>query len=327
MTQAPKIVGHRAITAELQRDLAAGNVSHAYLFTGAPHLGKMAVARWFALQLILHGKPESAHADIQKRCERLMHPDLLVLDQLWISDACEDWNTIARTSNVPQQHRAKKPVAKTDAISIEDVRALQERLHDTGTGTFRCCLIRGVERMQLASANAFLKILEEPPNGLVFMLTTRSPSALLPTILSRTRVLRFRRLPHRDLLPLLKNVSETDAQFIIRIAQGAPGTVQALVQNPDALRLHKQMHEQARAYWHTQLLSQKLRMLRPLQEQSENAQQLLFHLALTLRYMAQAQLDARPLQELAHGLQTNANRQLVVQRFALSSTKVQAPKS
>lgn len=327
MTQIPKIVGHRAITTELQQDLTAGNVSHAYLFTGAPHLGKTAVARWFALQLILHGKPESAHADIQKRCERLTHPDLLILDQLWIGNVCEDWNVIARTSNVPQQHRAKKPVAKTDSISIEDIRALQERLHDTGTGSFRCCIIRNIERMQPASANAFLKILEEPPAGLVFMLTTRSPGALLPTVLSRTRVLRFLRLPHRDLLPLLKDISETDAHFIMRIAQGAPGTVQALVQNPDALRIHKQMHEQARAYWDTQLLSQRLRILHPLQEQSENAQQLLFHLALTLRHMSQAQLYTHSLQELARGLQTNANRQLVIQRFALSSPKAQRAKS
>jgi len=303
---------------ELIQDLTVQNLAHAYLFTGPRHLGKMAVARWFAEQLLTDGVQEEKLADVRRNIVRLTHPDLLILDQLWIEGACEDWGVIAHTSNAPQQHRARKPAAKTDTISIDDIRALQERLHETGTGRFRCCIIRAAERMQVTAANAFLKILEEPPEGLVFILTTRSASLLLPTIVSRARALRFQRLPHRELLPLLEGCAAVDRQFILRVAQGAPGVVARLVQDPDQLREHKLVHEQALAFWGVATLADRLRILQPLQKRSADAERLLLHLALALRERKTALAYMREFQQFAQGLQTNAHRQLLTQRFALS---------
>jgi len=314
----PKIVGHQIILEELSRDLSAKNLAHAYLFSGPRHLGKMAVARWFAEQLLTDGVPEEKLADVRRNIGCLTHPDLLILDQLWIEGTCTDWDVVARTSNVPQQHRAKKPAAKTDTISIDDVRALQERLHDTGTGQFRCCIIRAMERMQVAAANAFLKILEEPPEGLVFILTSQSASILLPTVVSRARSLLFRRLPNRELLTLLEGSSASDRQFILRIAQGAPGVVARLMQDTDQLREHKLVHEQALSFWGTTSLADRLRILQPLQKRGAEAERLLLHLALTLRERGVTIDRMREFQLFAQDLQTNAHRQLLAQRFAFS---------
>lgn len=315
----PDIVGHDTIRQELEQDLQQKNVSHAYLFAGPRHLGKMTVARWFALKLLSHGLPPEAVGHVQHAFERLTHPDLFILDQLWIEDACEDWEVIAQTSNAPQQQRAKKPTAKSDVIGIDDIRALQERLNETSTTPYRCCIIRSVERMQAEAANALLKMLEEPPPPLVFLFTTQALSSLLPTITSRMRVLRFHPLAHQTLEPLFAGVSEDDRQFILHLAQGAPGIVQVLKSDPEALRMHRLVHTKAVSFWRSPSLKERLKILEPLAERGADADQLLLHLSLALREQSHLQSSSvRALHDLASGLKTNAHRALLAQRFALS---------
>jgi len=321
MPKASEIVGHQVQREQLLADIAQENVTHAYLLSGSNHLGKMAVARWFAHELLLQNVPSEKHADVSGQIEKLVHSDLLVLDQLWIEGICEDWDRIAHTSNVPQQHRSKKPPAKTDVISIDDVRGLQERLFETGTGTWRCCIIRSMERMQDTAANAFLKILEEPPQGVVFLLTTQTLSSLLPTVVSRTRVVRFNRLTTPELRPLLEDVSEDDAQFILHLSQGAPGRLINLRDDPDLLCEQRLMHSKALSFWKSKVLRERLSLLSPLHQRGEESKQFLQHLSLALReqFPDVSTENVAALMELSEGLKTNAHRQLLAQRFALAT--------
>lgn len=317
---ADAIIGHKDQVSSLLTDIEADNVSHAYLFTGRPHLGKFTVAKWFAEKLLTVDATDDAERARQHReIERLLHKDLLVIDQLWMEDVCEDFEAIAKYSNVPQQHRAKAG-AKTDTISIEDVRALQERLHEVGGGRYRCCLIREASRLQDEAVNALLKLIEEPPPGVVFVLTTQSRSLLLPTLVSRSRVLRFSPLPHAQMVPLVRDVPEEDAQFLLRIAQGAPGTVLRLKRDPDALLRERQQYAQAVSFWHTASLAERLKLLEPVMERGDESAQFLLHLALALREEKDENLSRRSnaLHLLLHDLQTNASRPLLAQRFALS---------
>lgn len=320
MPRLTSIVGHDAVRAELEQDLATGNVSHAYLFAGPRHLGKMALARWFASELLSAGQSDEARERIAHDCGRLTHPDLFILDQLWIADVCEDWAAIAQTSNAPQQIREKKG-AKTDTIGIDDIRSLQERLQETASGRYRCCIIRSAERLQTEAANALLKILEEPPASLVFVFTAQSVSSLPSTVVSRMRVIRFHPLSHRELAPLLRSAAEEDRQFILHLAQGAPGIVRQLVDDPEALRLHRLAHSKALSFWRTKSLKERLQILNPLLERGEEADQMLLHLALALREHASGDRQGvQALHELAAGLKTNAHRGLLAQRFALRVT-------
>jgi hypothetical protein len=136
------ILGHRAELSALERDLATGNVAHAYLFAGPRHVGKFTVATWFAEELLLADILDAEKDRVRHAVRTLIHPDLHVLDWLWMEDKQEGWDAIAKHSNIPQEHR-KKTKAKTDTISIDDVRALQDRLHEVGTGRYTCALIRG----------------------------------------------------------------------------------------------------------------------------------------------------------------------------------------
>ncbi|MDO8468929.1 MAG: hypothetical protein Q7S29_04190 [Candidatus Peribacter sp.] len=317
MPRPHSIVGHDAIRAELEQDLVTGNVSHAYLFAGPRHLGKMTLARWFATELLSAGQPPEALERTAHDCERMMHSDLFILDQLWIADQCEDWAVIAQTSNAPQQVREKKGV-KTDTIGIDDIRSLQERLQETASGQYRCCIIRSAERLQTEAANALLKILEEPPASLVFVFTTQALSSLPSTIVSRMRVIRFHPLSHRELAPLLKGVEDEDRQFILHLAQGAPGIAHALKTDPEALRSHRLVHSKAVSFWRTHSFKERLQILDPLLKRGTEADQMLLHLALALREQSPSSLPSvQALHELASGLHTNAHRGLIVQRFGM----------
>ncbi len=313
------ILGHKTQLAALQQDLAQANVAHAYIFSGSPHLGKFTIAKWFAQELLCAGQSDEERALTQERIRHLLHPDLLIIDQLWIEDACEDFSIIAQSSNVIQQHRMKAK-AKTDTISIDDIRSLQERMHEVGSGTYRCCLIRSAERMQVEAVNALLKILEEPPEGVTFVLTTQSFTSLLPTFISRSRVLHFTRLTDTELNPLLEGASDDERQFLLRVAQGAPGFIRRLRENPDLLRSEKQVYSSALAFWHSRSAIERLQLLAPLHERTKAADQFLLHLSLALREesMELPASSVRHLVMLCRNLETNVNRQLLTQQFVLA---------
>lgn len=320
----PKIrttIGHEPQIQELQQQVATGNISHAYIFSGPKHIGKMTTALWFANEILCKDVPVEQRSKVQHQVEHFTHSDLLVLDKLWIDKECDDWNVLAKYSNVPQFHRSKKSApAKTDTISIDDIRALQERLHETSIGNRSCCIIRSVERMKDTAANALLKILEEPPTGLTFLLTTQTYSALLPTITSRARVVRFTRVAQKDMRTFVEKLDEEDAAFALRMAQGAPGIAQKLAADPDQLRAAKQLHLAVRRFWETDSLQQRLQILQPLKQRGQEADELLLHLALSVRSQP---IDVRAkrvaaLLEILHGLRTNTNPQLLSQAFALA---------
>ena len=313
------IIGHEAQREALAQDIAQGNVAHAYLFSGPEHLGKMSLALSFARDLLSVDADEEERKRILNRIEKLTHPDLLVLDQLWIEETCEDWGFIAQSSNVPQVERSKKPAAKTDTISIDDIRAIHSLLYGKASGRYRVCIIRSIERMQDAAATSFLKILEEPPERLVFLLTTENPGSLLPTIVSRSRVVDFRRLPTRELRQLLAGIDEDDARFILHLAHGAPGIAALLRDDPDLLRKHRMIHGTAQAFWQSKTLLERMKMLSPLHERGEESDVMLLHLGLTLRerMLHTSAEHVRAFAELASGLESNAHRQLLCQSFAM----------
>ena len=80
--------------------------------------------------------------------------------------------------------------ALPNKISVEEIRAINVWAHTAGVDP-RVVIIEGVDDLNLSCANALLKILEEPPKGLVFILLATRRGAVLPTILSRLRIYDF----------------------------------------------------------------------------------------------------------------------------------------
>ncbi len=315
------ILGHEKQCGQLLQDIAKNNVAHAYLFSGPKHIGKFTVARWFAWRILCDGLPPDQAAVAADQIERMIHPDFLALDKLWIEDVSDDWAVISQYSNIPQQHRSKPPKARTDSIGIEEVRALQERLYETGPSKHLCCLIRSVERMQPAAANAFLKVLEEPPQRVVFMLTTESDNTLLPTLVSRVRVLKFNSVPAEKMRMITDGLAPDEASLILHLAQGAPGKAIRLRDDPDVLRREKQLHSQAKQFWQSENLTQRFQWISSFIESKAETEDVLLHLGIALREYPDVTRKpqwANAYMRLVRGLKTNAHRGLLLQRFALA---------
>jgi DNA polymerase-3 subunit delta' len=315
------ILGHKAQLADLARDLETGNVSHAYLFEGPAHVGKFSIAKLFAEELLVQGIDPETEERVREEVQKLLHSDVLVIDQLWREKIFEDENLLAMSSNVSQIHR-KKAGAKTDTISIDDVRALQERLYDVPRATYRVCLIRNVERLQDEAVNALLKVLEEPPKGLVFILTTSNVEGVLPTLRSRSRRLSFHHLSRAELRPLVAGDDADEAQFLLHLSQGAPGVIVRLRKDPEKLREEHRLSTVARGFWRETSLLTRMQLLAPLHERNEETDRFLLHLALALREMPvdRTSLNAgKSFERLLRALQTNVSRQLLCAELAMAS--------
>ena len=175
------IEGHDAVVEQFRRTLAAGRLATTYLFVGPQGIGKRA----FALQLskaLLCPDGDPAALEPCNQCEscRLAaagnHPDLLRIQ------------------------RENSKFLTLDQFIGDKVHRHQEGLcHDISLrpmlGRRRVAIIDDADWFNVESANALLKTLEEPPPGAVIILIGTSRSRQLPTILSRSQVVRFKPLP------------------------------------------------------------------------------------------------------------------------------------
>ena len=101
-----------------------------------------------------------------------------------------------KVASHPDFHRIE-PGSKSRRLLIEQIRDLEEALHrtasSTSSGNRKVAVVSDADRMMPQAANAFLKTLEEPPEGCLLLLTTELPEALLETIRSRCITVMLRR--------------------------------------------------------------------------------------------------------------------------------------
>jgi DNA polymerase-3 subunit delta' len=157
------VIGNRQAQALLERAALADQVSHAYLLTGPDQIGKTTLALAFARLLECTGRqpdqPEACGACAScRKIEHGNHPDVAVVE--------------------PPEGKRWLPVESVREV----LRAANLAPYE---GRWRIFILPGAERMQAASVNALLKTLEEPPPGVVLLLTSAEPELLLPTLVSR----------------------------------------------------------------------------------------------------------------------------------------------
>jgi DNA polymerase-3 subunit delta' len=116
-------------------------------------------------------------------------------------------------------------------IKVEQSREVISFLHLQVPGNARCILINDAHRMNTQAANALLKTLEEPPEKNYFFLIAPSPNAVLPTIRSRSQVIRFRPLSKTEMMSI-----DTVPDWVINSAQGRMDRLTELTQSLDIRR-------------------------------------------------------------------------------------------
>lgn len=188
---------------------------HALLFRGQEGTGKLDFTVALAHALLCQSPLPSGHAcGTCPSCNWLAqshHPDFRLLTPEQESDN-EEGVVAASTSRKSQQ------------ISIAQIRDLSTflELSSHQSGGYRVVLIHPAEALNPASANALLKILEEPSAGVIFLLVSHQPQRLLPTILSRCHKIDMPVPPQEIALDWLKQQNVKDAEKHLAYAGGSP---------------------------------------------------------------------------------------------------------
>lgn len=189
------IFGQPRVREFFRASIASGRVSHAYLFTGPAGSNKTAAAYAFAQALLCkdHG---CRTCDDCRRIERRKHPDV----HFYAPEGAQGY-LIEQIREI------------VSGVSLAPIRAKG-----------KIYILDRVDLLGVSAANAFLKTLEEPVEGVTFILLGRTREAVLPTIVSRCQVVPFRHIPAREAAGILSQktgVTPIQARIAIEACNGS----------------------------------------------------------------------------------------------------------
>lgn len=190
------VVGHAAAKQSLLAAVEHERLNHAYIFTGPPAVGKFMVARAFAGAIIC---PDNG-CGVCNTCRRVLedkHPDVMII----------------------------RPAGKN--IPVDTIRGVRsDAFMKPAEADRKVYIFKNAERMWEEGASTLLKVLEEPPANVIFILVTASPGAVLATIRSRCQEVRFANIPADELTRYLvenRGITQERAALVSRLTGGVLG--------------------------------------------------------------------------------------------------------
>ena len=195
------VVGQMAVTQTLKTQLQSGRLSHAYLFTGSRGTGKTSSAKILAKAVNCENPQDGNPCNRCKACQAID------------SGSCMDVLEIDAASN----------------NGVDNVRDLRDdAIYSPSQVKMRVYIIDEVHMLSISAFNALLKIIEEPPEHLLFILATTELHKVPATILSRCQRFAFRRISQEDIAARLQYVAyqenieldDTAARVLARLADG-----------------------------------------------------------------------------------------------------------
>lgn len=244
----------------LKSEFTNGTFTHAYLFAGPAGTGKKSVARLCAMTAMCRG--ERKPCGECGPCRRILagtHPDVHVLT----------------------------PLADKREISVDQMRQmLREADIHTFEDSIKVFLIPDAEKMNVPSQNTLLKTLEEPFPNTVFLLTIVHLSALLPTVVSRCRLIRFHPLTDEQTEARLRalGIEESQVALRARISEGCVG--QALAVREETIQLRDEI---SRLFFSAHSLANIPGVVNRFKDDKENRQTILNLFEEILREVIQVQ--------------------------------------
>ncbi|MBP6919818.1 MAG: DNA polymerase III subunit delta' [Candidatus Omnitrophica bacterium] len=210
------IIGQEKAVGRLKGYIGTAAADGAYLFTGPAGVGKALTAAAFAkaLNCLTPGASGCDECVSCRKIDKDAHPDVHIVD-----------------SSAAPGGAADKDPEEPGQIRIAQIRQLQEDInYRPYEGRKKVFIINNAHELNLESANAFLKTLEEPPSDSVIILITDRRSLLLPTILSRCRMVKFYPLSRSALEQTLRRPREggaacspKEAHFLAFFSEGSLG--------------------------------------------------------------------------------------------------------
>jgi len=201
-------IGQSRILALFEHSLKTGDLAHAYLVVGAPHIGKMTLALDLARALNCKGdQPPCFECDPCRRISNGKYTDISIIG---LESTGNSGNSKQRTE-----------------ISINDIKELQRSASlPPYEGKRKVFIIDGAEDLSTEAANCLLKILEEPPPFVIMLLLTSDERRLLPTVVSRCQRIELKPLPAQEIEKVLiasHGVEKGKARLLARLSCGRLG--------------------------------------------------------------------------------------------------------
>ncbi|MEO7000381.1 MAG: DNA polymerase III subunit delta' [Ktedonobacterales bacterium] len=249
------VVGNRHAQTQLERALRSGQVGHAYLLTGPRAIGKTTLALAFAAALECQQRaPDSVEAcGVCAACRKIAHgnhPDVALIT----------------------------PAVGKRLFGIDQIREIIHLANlSPSEGAWRVFILPEIERMEDPAANALLKTLEEPPEGIVLLLTTNEPENLLPTILSRCQMIPMQPLAPDEIITVLTDrwgVAPEEAQRLAALANGRLGWAVEAHEQPELREQRDDLLQQLMALTYARR-DERLRRAATLASDTEAARQAL----------------------------------------------------
>ena len=184
---------------------------HAYLLSGPTGTPIFEIAK-FLSKCLLNNKHELKEEDniISKTVENRTYPDLIIID------------------------------TKKEQVKIDDIRRIEDKFSQTSINQLgiKIYIINLIENLRTNEANALLKFLEEPLDNTYAILTTENEYSILPTILSRTEIVRFSSVNKNDLIDecIKLGVNKKDAE-ILTFFQNDASMIKEEIENEDYLEV------------------------------------------------------------------------------------------
>ena len=186
---------------------------HAYLLSGPTGTPIFEIAK-FLSKCLLNNKHELKEENniISKTVENGTYPDLIIID------------------------------TKKEQGKIDDIRKIEDKFSQTSINQLgiKIYIINLIENLRPNEANALLKFLEEPLDNTYAILTTENEYSILPTILSRTEIVRFSSVNKNDLIDecIKLGVNKKDAE-ILTFFQNDASMIKEEIENEDYLEVKK----------------------------------------------------------------------------------------
>ena len=196
--------------------LVKGSIPHAFLFTGIKGVGKQSAAQLFSMVCNC--------ADVASQVSTIRKSSVQAAFREEIIGPCGQCRSCRKIlKGIHPDVILTRPTGSF--IKIDQIRALCRKLAlKPYESKFRFAILSEADSMNLEAGNALLKMLEEPPDRTILILTAEQASDLLPTIVSRCLHIRLNPIPEKDLTVLLKEahgIDNGEATAIARISGGS----------------------------------------------------------------------------------------------------------